>query len=385
MRPSPRRRPANRSQQIVRAASTLFATRGFAQVSMADIARDVGIAPSALYRHFPTKLALLSAAVGDSITGVAAIARAGDLDTAIALGARGATTERYAAVLWQREARNLDTAERSVLRDELLNATADLAALIRTRRPDLPQDDATLLGWATLAVFGSTGMHRASLPRNDFAAQLQESAHAVCDVAVGPGPASNIAMAPQRDDAALGSTREVLLAQAIRLFARRGYAAVSTKDIGAAAGTSGPNIYKHFPSKADILGAIAIRAGEYRRRGVIDALSGVDDPPRRLARLLNAHIMFAVDQRDLMAVLTSELHQLPAAQHRAAQQAQRDYLGLWVRTLLAVRSDLDAAHARIIVPAALAVADDVTRTGPVAQRADLPDRLAEICAAVLGV
>ncbi|NMO00868.1 TetR/AcrR family transcriptional regulator [Gordonia sp. TBRC 11910] len=385
MRPSPRRRPADRRQQIVAAASTLFATRGFAQVAIADIASDVAIAPSALYRHFPTKQALLREVVGQAIAGVGTVTAAPDLDTAISRGAHGAATARYAAVLWQREARNLGAADRALLRADLLGATADLATLVSTTRPAIAHDDATLLAWATLAVFGSTGMHRASLPRNDFVAQLESSAHLVCGVELAPTASSRTTVAPPLADAALHSTREALLAQAIRLFSAHGYAAVSTKDIGAAAGTSGPNIYKHFPSKADILGAIAIRAGEARRRGVVEALGGVDDPAARLTRLLHAHIAFAVEQRDLMSVLTGELHQLPEPQRRAARQGQRDYLKLWVATLLDVRTDLDAAHARIIAPAALAVADDASRTGQVAARPDLADRLAEISGAVLGI
>ncbi|GAB16878.1 putative TetR family transcriptional regulator [Gordonia effusa NBRC 100432] len=364
----------------MQAASGLFAAHGFAQVSMADIAGTLDVGPSSLYRHFANKYDLLREVVSASVGAVGRVTEASDLDEVIAIGSLGAATDRNAAILWQREAGNLDAADRIALGTELVTAVGALATMVNDRRPTLSSDNATLLAWAIIAVFGSTGMHRSSLPRNDFASQLASAARAVCDVELGTTTASPKLTPP--DESSL-STREVLLTQAIRLFGERGYAAVSTNDIGRAAGTSGPNLYKHFPSKADVLAAIATRAGEYRRRGVVEALAGVDNATDRLARLLHAHITFAVEQRDLMRVLTGELHQLPDPQRKGARQAQRDYLKLWAQALVDARPDLTPARARIIVPAALAVADDAARTGQIASRLDLPNRLTEICWAVL--
>jgi AcrR family transcriptional regulator len=44
-----------------------------------------------------------------------------------------------------------------------------------------------------------------------------------------------------------------LLSAAERLFAERGFLAVRLEDIGAAAGVSGPAIYRHFPNKESLL------------------------------------------------------------------------------------------------------------------------------------
>ncbi len=46
---------AQQEQAVVRAATELFAERGFATVTMADIAERVGLARSSLYRYFPDK------------------------------------------------------------------------------------------------------------------------------------------------------------------------------------------------------------------------------------------------------------------------------------------------------------------------------------------
>lgn len=46
---------AQQEAAVVRAATELFAERGFAAVTMADIAEQVGLARSSLYRYFPDK------------------------------------------------------------------------------------------------------------------------------------------------------------------------------------------------------------------------------------------------------------------------------------------------------------------------------------------
>jgi AcrR family transcriptional regulator len=48
------------------------------------------------------------------------------------------------------------------------------------------------------------------------------------------------------------STRELILLEASRLFALRGYRGTSTHDIAAAVGVRQPSLYKHFASKQEI-------------------------------------------------------------------------------------------------------------------------------------
>lgn len=52
-----------RREQIVEAALGLIATQGIRRLSMAALARRVGLVPSALYRHFKNKQEILKAAV----------------------------------------------------------------------------------------------------------------------------------------------------------------------------------------------------------------------------------------------------------------------------------------------------------------------------------
>ena len=52
-----------RKEQIVEAALSLIAVHGVRRLSMAALARRVGLVPSALYRHFSSKQAIVQAAI----------------------------------------------------------------------------------------------------------------------------------------------------------------------------------------------------------------------------------------------------------------------------------------------------------------------------------
>ncbi|NEC64111.1 TetR/AcrR family transcriptional regulator [Streptomyces sp. SID9727] len=54
--------PRTRRAEILAASVPLFARDGFAQVTNGEIARAVGLTPSALYRHYPGKIDILAAA-----------------------------------------------------------------------------------------------------------------------------------------------------------------------------------------------------------------------------------------------------------------------------------------------------------------------------------
>lgn len=55
--------PASRREQLISAATELFAERGFSAVGVDDIAEAVGIAGPSVYAHFPSKVAILAAAI----------------------------------------------------------------------------------------------------------------------------------------------------------------------------------------------------------------------------------------------------------------------------------------------------------------------------------
>lgn len=61
-----------RRAEIIRTARVLFASRGYAAVSLGQIADGVGVTKSALYNHFPSKEALYTAVLCDLMDQIAA-------------------------------------------------------------------------------------------------------------------------------------------------------------------------------------------------------------------------------------------------------------------------------------------------------------------------
>jgi AcrR family transcriptional regulator len=58
--PARRTRPPNRRELILAAATELFAVRGYEYVGLSEIAEEVAVQPSALYRHFAGQGQLLA-------------------------------------------------------------------------------------------------------------------------------------------------------------------------------------------------------------------------------------------------------------------------------------------------------------------------------------
>ena len=57
-------------------------------------------------------------------------------------------------------------------------------------------------------------------------------------------------------------TRQRILLEALRLFSRKGYDAVSVEQIADAVGIKAPSLYKHYRSKQDIFDAIFVETAK---------------------------------------------------------------------------------------------------------------------------
>lgn len=124
-----------------------------------------------------------------------------------------------------------------------------------------------------------------------------------------------------------------LLAEAARLIADRGYPRVRLEDLGAAAGVSGPAVYRHFPSKEAVL--VELLVGVSRR--ILDGgrrVAGDRTGPRAaLAALVDFHLDFALDEPELIRIQDREWHSLPADARHEVRRIQREYVELWVGLL----------------------------------------------------
>ena len=149
--------------------------------------------------------------------------------------------------------------------------------------------------------------------------------------------------------------RRELITAAARLFAARGYYAVTVDDLGEALGISGPALYRHFPSKQALLVAVFDQVIELQREDLKEALSEASDPAGALEAMVRLHVRFAVEQRETMAVWRQEYHNLPEADSWRLRRAQRLYVEEWVHVVHELRSDLDDATVRALVHGVLSL------------------------------
>lgn len=110
---------------------------------------------------------------------------------------------------------------------------------------------------------------------------------------------------------ATNDTRGRILEAALGLFAERGYAGTSIRDIAGAVGIQSATLYGHFPSKEHILAELAEAGHEAHRRRLADAMAGAGaDPVDQLAALVHAHVVFHAEFAMLAIVANVELQAL---------------------------------------------------------------------------
>jgi len=146
--------------------------------------------------------------------------------------------------------------------------------------------------------------------------------------------------------------RAQLLAAAEQLMAERGYAAVRLEDIGAAAGVSGPAIYRHFAGKEALLVELLVGISTRLLAGGQAVVAGADDAGTALAGLIEFHLDFALSEPDLIRIQDRDLSHLPGPALRQVRRAQRRYVETWVGVLRELDPALADDEARVMAHAA---------------------------------
>lgn len=147
--------------------------------------------------------------------------------------------------------------------------------------------------------------------------------------------------------------RARILQAALDLFHRNGYHATGMDEIGAAAGISGPGIYRHFESKEQILATgirEALTAGLERNQAI---LAGRASPREALDGLIASFVEGLIADRWLSAVIMRERHALNPDTRSWVDQAEKDHIEAWFEALHRLRPDLDRREARLMVHAGL--------------------------------
>ena len=152
---------------------------------------------------------------------------------------------------------------------------------------------------------------------------------------------------PNRRSRLKSDRRLQLLSAAERLFAERGFLAVRLEDIGAAAGVSGPAIYRHFPNKESLLVELLVGISARLLAGARDVRARSVDAAAALDGLIDFHLDFSLGEPDLIRIQDRDLAHLPEAAEKEVRKAQRQYVEVWVGVLRELNPKLAEADARL--------------------------------------
>jgi AcrR family transcriptional regulator len=144
--------------------------------------------------------------------------------------------------------------------------------------------------------------------------------------------------------------RQLLVRAATRLFAERGFRAVSMEDLAAEAGVSGPAVYRHFASKEALLADLLIDVSEQLLKQGRQRSQNAD-LAEALASLIAFHTDFALRDRDLIRIQDHDFANLAPEDARTVSRLQREYLSEWVRVLREIDPTLSESVARTKIQA----------------------------------
>lgn len=116
---------------------------------------------------------------------------------------------------------------------------------------------------------------------------------------------------------------ERVLAAAAAVFADRGFHRASVRDVVAEAGMSLAGLYHYFPSKADLLHEITVRAFD-SLLARLDADPG-GTPRERLTTFVRNHLSFFLSRPHEMKVLVRETESLPEGLAAEVEEKKRRY------------------------------------------------------------
>ncbi|XAS67814.1 TetR family transcriptional regulator [Micrococcaceae bacterium Sec5.7] len=141
--------------------------------------------------------------------------------------------------------------------------------------------------------------------------------------------------------------RQALLSAAAALFAANGFNRVSLEDLGAAAGVSGPAVYRHFPGKQAVLGALLLTVSQDLLDGGSRVVADAQDPAAALALLVQFHVDFALSNPDVIRVQDRDFSNLTDDDQAEVRTLQRNYVELWVDVLARLHTETDPAELRM--------------------------------------
>ncbi|HKU03527.1 MAG TPA: TetR family transcriptional regulator [Arthrobacter sp.] len=141
--------------------------------------------------------------------------------------------------------------------------------------------------------------------------------------------------------------RQALLSAAASLFAANGFNRVSLEDLGAAAGVSGPAVYRHFSGKQAVLADLLVTVSQELLDGGRQVVERTADPVAALRELVEFQVNFALGKPDVIRVQDRDLPNLSEQDQSAVRALQRSYVEIWVDVLARIHPDTDVSDLRM--------------------------------------
>ncbi|MFJ6437899.1 TetR/AcrR family transcriptional regulator [Streptomyces sp. NPDC091416] len=354
-------RPRNRRQLIVEAAGRVFSKRGYHAASMEEVAAGVGITAAALYRHFPNKYALFAECadvmVDGLVTAVDEVPSDAALTELLTAITRITIAHRASGGVYRWEARYLSHGDRRRLAAKFGRLVDRVDEAVQREHP-LP--DERLRAVAALGAIASITMHHTSIGQRRAEELLLASALRVA--ASDPAKGRRGSRPVELPAPPVPRTRRAeILAAAIPLFARDGFASVTNGQIAEAVGLTPSALYRHYPGKIDILAAACLQAAGLLAQGVERSLHEVGDPHDAVVALAATYVAYSFEHTELNSVAEAEVAGLPVGLRRPLVLAQREHIAVWEQQLRLARPELDPRQARALVHAGFGVVVEAGR------------------------
>jgi AcrR family transcriptional regulator len=117
------------------------------------------------------------------------------------------------------------------------------------------------------------------------------------------------------------------------LFAEKGYATTTTREISRALGITNGTFYYYFPSKEDLLVQICQNSLERIIGEATKAIEQADSPLEKLTMLIRAHVSTMLSQQELHKTMIIEIRSLSGANLDAVVRRRDDYEALVLSVL----------------------------------------------------
>jgi len=360
-------------------AAALFCEKGYAAATTREIAAAAGIQQASLYYHVAGKEDLLHQICVSSLEQLfadvqAAVSAVGNplerIEVLVSTHLRTILRHQIRHVTMLNELRALSNPHRTAvmaLRKKYANLVrsviedAQAAGVIRNDIPAryLYLALLNILNWAVLWFRRGQTLSEDQLARIFTSIYLTGAAAGGERVPIASSTLRSGRRKLQPPDGSAEESRqstfERLLDAAATLFAQKGYAATSTREIAGILGIRKASLYYHIENKEDLLYAICKSSLDQIRRDVAAALEKVQDPLERIRTLVRAHIKSLVRDQIAHSVAVGEMHALSGARLKEVIALRDAYEDL-VRSVLqdarkagALRDDIGVKYLCLIL------------------------------------